>query len=784
MNTQIDFLLHQSIEHLQKGDLAMAEQSLLQVMHLESANSHALQFLGMIASQRGQYPRAIDYLTQSINLAPANFIASSNLGNIYAQIGEYEKALNAYSQSIQAEPRYEEAWFNRGNILYELGRINEAISHYDQALSLSPNHAPGWFIVGDKLNVIGRFEEALIRYDKAISLVPVYIEAWINKGVALQGLKRFDEAISHYDQAIYLAPNYAQAYSNKGNSLNELGRFEEAVAQHQKAIALKPDYVEAFYNLGIALSGLYRFEEAISNYDKAISIRPEYLDAWMNKGVVLQSLRRFDEAIENYAKLAQIKPEHAEAWLNLAANHSELKNYEQAIIGYQKALNLNQGLDWLRGDLLHACLKIADWENFTEHLEKISSDISSGKCAVNPFSLMGFMDNISLNSESARIYSKKKFPANNFLGPLSRSGNKQKICIGYYSPDFRDHPVAFLTAQLFELHNKDRFEIIAFSYSPDDGGLMRPRLEKAFNQFIDVSNMSDLEVAKLSRDLEIDIAVDLAGHTSGSRTGIFAYRAAPIQMNFLGYPGTIGADYIDYIIADRTLIPEQSQQFYTEKVIYLPDTYQPNDQKKEISDRKFTRQELGLPEKGFVFCCFNNSYKILPETFSRWMRILKAVEGSVLWLLEDHPMASENLRMEATKRDIDPFRLIFAKRALLPDHLSRHSQADLFLDTWPYNAHTTASDSLWAGLPILTLMGESLPSRVAASLLNAVGLPELISTSSEQYEVMAIDLAKNPEKLLELRKKLVSNRLRVPLFDTPLFAKNLEEAYVEIHGRY
>jgi predicted O-linked N-acetylglucosamine transferase (SPINDLY family) len=355
--------------------------------------------------------------------------------------------------------------------------------------------------------------------------------------------------------------------------------------------------------------------------------------------------------------------------------------------------------------------------------------------------------------------------------------------VGYFSADFKNHPVAFLAAQLFEIHDKSKFETYAFSLvnATDE---MRGRLQLAFDHFIDTQIMSDIEVAQLSRSLAINIAVDLTGITASSRTGIFSYRAAPIQVNYLGYPGTMGADYMDYIVADKILIPPQSQQSYSEKIVYLPNSYQVNDRQRLISARQFTRQELGLPEHGFIFCCFNNNYKILPTTFEAWMRILKAVEGSTLWLFQDNTWAVENLKKEAQKQGVDAQRLVFAERLSLPEHLARYRQADLFLDTFPYNSHTTASDALWAGLPVLTLMGRSFASRVAASLLNAIGLAELITQTQEEYEALAIELAMNPIKLKDIKLRLANNRLNTPLFDTPLFAKNIESAYIKMYERY
>ena len=339
-------------------------------------------------------------------------------------------------------------------------------------------------------------------------------------------------------------------------------------------------------------------------------------------------------------------------------------------------------------------------------------------------------------------------------------------------------------AELFELHDKTQFELFGFSFGPITNDEMRQRIEKSFDRFIEVGNKSDIEIAKLSRHFNIDIAVDLKGFTQDSRTGIFSYRAAPIQVNYLGYPGAMGAKYIDYIIADRTLIPVESQSCYSEKVVYLSDSYQVNDRRRIISDKQFSKEELGLPENGFVFCCFNNNYKILPTTFEGWMRILNAVDDSVLWLLQDTQLVVDNLKKEARKHGIDEQRLVFAERMLLSEHLARHRQADLFLDTLPYNAHTTASDALWAGLPVLTLKGKSFASRVAASLLNANDLPGLITETQQGYESLAIELALNPKKLADIKLKLANNNLTAPLFDTPLFTKKLEAAYIEMYERH
>ena len=427
-------------------------------------------------------------------------------------------------------------------------------------------------------------------------------------------------------------------------------------------------------------------------------------------------------------------------------------------------------------------MKICSWSGLAESLEDISKKVVAYK-KVNPFTLLSLSDDALLLKKSSVIYVQNKCPFNPILGPILKSPQSQKIRIGYFSADFRNHAVSLLTAELYELHDKNKFEIIAFSFGVDDKGPMRLRLSQAFNQFIDVSDMSDLEIAKLARDLQIDIAVDLGGHTQDSRTGIFSNRAAPIQISYIGYLGTMGAEYYDYLLADETIIPDVLQKFYAEKIVYLP-SYQVNDRKRTISERQFTREELGLPEDRFVFCCFNNNLKILPATFDGWTRILNAVKGSVLFLYADNEWAKANLIAEASLRGVDSARLVFGGRIPREEYLARYRVCDLFLDTFPYNAGTTASDALWTGLPVLTRMGRTFASRVAASLLNAIGLPELITNAQEEYEALAIELAMNPQKLADIKLKLAHTRLTTPLFDTPLFTKNLESAYTKMYERY
>jgi protein O-GlcNAc transferase len=739
---------------------------------------------GIALNNLNLYQESIYAYNEAIKLAPSFHEAWSNKSAPLNKLKRFLEASEACDKALSLKPDYAEGWSNKGNTLNELKRFDEAIAHYDKALSLKPDYHEGWSNKGVTLHELKRYDEAITHYDKALSLKPDYAEGWSNKGVTLHELKRYDEAITHYDKALSLKPDYAEGWSNKGNTLNELKRFDEAIAHYDKALSLKPDYHEGWSNKGVTLHELKRYDEAITHYDKALSLKPDYAEGWSNKGVTLHELKRYDEAITHYDKALSLKPDYAEGWSNKGNTLNELKRFDEAIAHYDKALSLKPDIDWIFGDLLHTKMKICSWSGLAESLEDISKKVVANERVVTPFPLLALNDDALLHQKSSKIYIQSRYPFNPVLGPILKRPQSQKIRVGYFSADFHNHATGYLMAELFELHDKSKFELVGLSFGPIVNDEMRQRLEKSFDQFIEVGRKPDVEVARLSRDLNIDIAVDLKGFTQDARTGIFAHRAAPIQVNYLGYPGTMGADYFDYIVADKTLIPLESQSCYSEKVIYLPNSYQVNDRKRLISDKKFTRQELGLPENGFVFCCFNNNYKILPTTFEGWMRILKVVEGSVLWLFQDNSWVAENLKKEAEKQGIAAYRLVFAERLPLPEHLARHRQADLFLDTFPYNAHTTTSDALWAGLPVLTLMGGSFASRVAASLLNAVGLPEFITITQDEYESLAIELAKSPQKLASIKQKLANNRLTSPLFDTPLFTKNLEAAYFNIMGRH
>jgi predicted O-linked N-acetylglucosamine transferase (SPINDLY family) len=462
----------------------------------------------------------------------------------------------------------------------------------------------------------------------------------------------------------------------------------------------------------------------------------------------------------------------------------DLKKLESAAINYEKAYNLQPQKYYSLGNLLHTQMHLCNWSNISSLQKNLPQKIANKLTVIEPFPLLSIIDNPELQLKCAEIYINHKFPENFDLPKISPYVGHSKIRIGYFSPDFRIHPVANLTAELYEIHDRDKFEVYAFSFGPDTKDEMNLRIKSGVDHFHDVRLLPHKEVALLSRSVELDIAVDLGGFTQDTRTGIFAMRAAPIQVNYLGYSGTMGAEYIDYLISDSTLIPKDKKHHYLEKIAYLPDSFMVNDTKNKASTREFTRKEAGLPEEGFVYSCFNHHYKITQSVFNSWMKILSQVEGSVLWLSDGNNTGVSNLKNEAEKRGVDSKRLIFAPRLdLREDHLNRIKLSDLFLDTLPYNAHATTSDALQVGLPVLTRIGKSFASRVAASLINSVNLPELITETQEQYEVMAIGLAKDKEKLKLIREKLKNNLPLSPLYDTPLYVKQLESAYEEMFER-
>jgi predicted O-linked N-acetylglucosamine transferase (SPINDLY family) len=743
-------LFAQALALHQAGRLADAENFYKQVLALNGKDLDTLNNLGTLYLQHGRIEEGIRLTTRSLEIKPDQPYAHMNLGNALQDLKRIDEALTSYNRAIVQMPDLAQAYYNRGNALSGLKRLEEALADYDRASALKSDYVQAYYNRGNVLKELARLEEALASYDRAIALKPDFVEAYNNRCYTLKELKRVDEALADCDRVIVLKPASAEAHFNRGNALRELHRLDEAVASYNRAIALTPDYADAYNNLGNSLRELKNLDDALACYERVIAISPNRADAYNNRGNVLQALNRYDEAVSSYDRAMAIKP--------------DLPN--------------------LTGAWLHSRMHCCEWNDLDNACARLIHTIELGEKASTPFFFLAIPSSPALQQRCARIFIDDDHSASTV--PLWRGEryDHDRIRIGYFSADFHNHATAHLMAELFERHDRSRFEIIGFSFGPPADDAWRQRLATAFDRFFDVRNRSDKEIAALARELEIDIAVDLKGHTQDARIGVFAFHPAPIQVSYLGYPGTLGANYIEYLIADHTLIPEDHQQYYDEKIVYLPHSYQANDSTKVISDKPFSRIELGLPEYGFVFCCFNNLYKITPDLFDIWMRLLCTIEGSVLWLLEGNVTAVNNLRLEAEKRGVSPDRLVFAPRMELAGHLARHRQADLFLDTFYYNAHTTASDALWAGLPVLTCLGGTFAGRVAGSLLKAVGLPELITRSREEYESLAIELASNAPRLAEIKTRLAENRMTHPLFDTAQFTRHIEGAYMNMYERY
>lgn len=631
--------------------------------------------------------------------------------------------------------------------------------------------------------MLGKTDDAVDHFRHALVLKPDFHEVRVNLGNMLREAGRLDEAQQALKAGLEIRPDHAGLLTGMANVEAALGHSDAAIGLFRRSIVANPKNAENYNYLGHVLAGLGRHTDALAIFRTAIQVRPEFAEAYAGMAQVLQAIDKLDMALAAYETAVKLAPNSAAIHINLAAFHANTSNPEKAAQHYEKAIALEpDNLNALASSLYYrAMLCIWDESRMRDLARLKTAEFQPRpKLSPSPFTIMTLFDDPELQMRAAAV-SVERLPARGNVDTFKPAAASGKIRLGYFSADFHNHATMHLIARLFELHDRSRFEVHAFSFAADDGeGGYRQRLVGNIDFFHDVSGKSVADIVALSRGLGIEIAVDLKGHTRDSRPGGFVGRAAPVQVNYLGYPGTCGSSDWDYIIADSTIVPPGQEAFYSEKLVALPDSYQVNDDRKVISERQFTRSECGLPEQGFVFCCFNSAYKITPAEFDIWMRLLKTVEGSVLWLLAATPTTVANLRFQAHARGIDPARLVFAERMPIADHLARHRLADLFLDTFVVNAHTTASDALWAGLPVLTMAGKGFAARVSASLLQATGLAELVADDRYSYERIALELAVDKARLAQLKAHLRANPARLPLFDSERFTRNLERAYDEM----
>lgn len=807
--------LDQALSLHEKGDVAGAAKLYRRIIDRNPRNLQALHFLGVAEAAAGNIERAKSLINRSLQSDAVNVQFIENYAAILHRAAEHDDLIRLCAHGLRFAPNSAILLQANAAALIALQRHAAAIEPLQKLVAGFPDQFQAHFMLGLALAKQRQYDTALAAYDHALRLNPSFAEAHLNKGTIHFANRRFAAALDAYDQALVLRPGYPGAHLGRGYALLQLRRQQDALAAIDRALALQPDFADAWTGRGNALLDLARLPEAAAAYDRALTIRPQLAAAWSGHGNILLRSGRHRDAEAAFARAIDADAAFAEAWLGRGTLALSLGRHRETVEALDRALDVNPGLvaAWtVRGQacylekryddalaswsqalaldpdqpaIVAACHRIrshhCDWAGFEASCAAIRQAVRDGH-AVAPFTFVAIASTPAEQLQCARSWIAGSLGSTAAAPPVA-SYRHDRIRIGYLSADFHQHATAQLMAGVFEHHDRSRFEVTALSIGPDDNSTMRRRITAAFERFVDLRAEGDDQAAALIRQLEIDILVDLKGYTQDARTGILAMRPAPIQVNYLGFPGTIGAGFIDYIIADRHVIPEQDFDHYAEKVVWLPNSYQANDTRRAIADHPAHRARHGLPEQAFVFCCFNDNYKITPDVFDGWMRILAAVEDGVLWLYEDNAVAAENLRREAAARGIDRDRLIFARRVDPDEHLARHRCADLFLDTLPYGAHTTASDALWSGLPVLSRLGESFAGRVGASLLHAIGLPELVVTTAAAYEQLAIELARNPGRLAELKARLDRNRPVAPLFDTAGFTRDLEQAYAAMLHR-
>jgi len=730
------------------------------------------------------------------------------LGHLRLHGGDPEEGLACLQRALAADPAQAAVHLSLGNALLQLKRPADAIPHYRHVTRQAPGDAAAHNNLSAALREAGHLDEALQACDRALALKPDYARAHNNRGNTLRDLQRLEDALQAYERAVALDPRYVIALHNRAALLRQLGRHDDAdqhdpfalgdqhmangqpqaaIACYDQQLRLQPGDLRALNNRGVAQLQLRLLSDARQSFEQVLQHTPGDAGALNNLGNVLREQGLLNEALDAYTRATEADPEGSVGWSNRANLLFDLKRPAEAVPCLDHVIALAPDPahvhDYALGNRWHGRRLCCDWQAAPEDTAAVLQAVRAGQRAIPPFALLSACDDPALHAQCAQRYAHDRFPPQPPLWPAGRiAADAPKLRIAYLSADFHEHATAYLMAGLFERHDRDRFELIALSYGPDDNSPMRQRLLRSFDHFEHARGLTDLAAAQRLRDLGVHIAIDLKGYTGQSRPGILAHRPAPIQVSWLGYPGTLGAPTIDYIVADRHVLPPDQHRHYTEQVATLPHSYQPTDDQRPVADTP-PRAALGLPNEGFVFCSFNNPYKLTPAFFNLWMRLLKQVPGSVLWLLGEPTQAADALRREAQARGMDPARLVFAPRAPQAEHLARLRQADLVLDTLPYNAHTTASDALWVGVPVLTCEGQAFAGRVAASLLRTAGLPELVTTDLTAYEALALQLARDPEALIRLQARVTAAR-HSPLFDTTRFTRDLERAYTEMWQRH
>lgn len=731
-----------------QGAAAQAAALYREILQTNPRHIDALHLLGVTETQLGRARQGMALICESLQINPDQPVAIANRGNALLASNRPEEALADYDRALGLLPDYALAHLGRGNALFALGRVLEALTSLDRTLHFVPEFVDALNARGNALMKLGRLAEAVASYDRALLQNPAHVHSLVNRSAARTELEMYGAALADGERAIALAPRFPEGHFARGHALLMLKRAGEALKSFDRVLDLSPDHAEAFTGRGQALADLHQTDAAIAAYDEALRLNPGLAAALFSRSLALSSQSRFEEAVASFRRLMRIEP------------------------GYPHTL----------GHCLHAQLQICDWTDYGEAVGKIVAAVEQGGQAEFAGPFLALTDSPGAQLRWARRLAER----HRAKEPPLWNGEvyaHDRIRVAYVSADFLEHPTSYLLAGVLERHDRERFETIGVSLRSDASSPMARRVRAALERVIDVGSRRDEEIARLMRDLEVDIAVDLMGYTAENRTNVFAYRPAPVQVNYLGFPATLGVPDIDYILADAFMIPEENRSDYSEQAVYLPECYQANDDRKLVAAGELTRLDMGLPASGFIWCSFHSTYKLTPSMFDVWARLLLAVPGSVLWMVGDKPAIERNLRREALARGVDPGRLIFARRLPYPTHLSRLRLADLCLDTLPYNGGATSSDALWAGVPIVTCAGRSYAARMSASLLRTLELPELVTHSLGDYERVALQLAQAPDRLAGLRDRLARNVATGPLFDAARFCRHLEAAFTAMVER-
>jgi len=744
-------LLKNAVQFIEKNQIELAK-NILKEGEVKFPNEFLfINLLAQISLKNKEIQSGINLLKRSLLINPKQPIVLFDLAIALSINNQLDEAILFFDKSIELDPKNLQVFMRKAITLNRLDRFNDSIDCYQKIIELNPNFIDAYINQAEILNSIGKLELSLSVYQKALEIDPKNAKLFIRYGNVFNNLERVDEALNAYKKSIEINSSNVGALVNIGYLLKKINKYNEAILYLKKSIEISVD-PEVYFNIGGANYSLGNYLEAIIYFDKAIKLKPDIMEAYLVKARALQALGKFDEAIIYYEKVEENKR-----------------------VFFKNSL----------GELLKIKQIVCDWSNFDNDKNKLELLLRENKSVAAPFVVCGLFGDPAIHKVCAEIYANDSFPLNDTLGQIKKYPKNKKIRIGYFSGDFSDHPVGLLIADILANHDKSKFELFGFSVTKKNNSETRIKIKNTFDEFIDLENHSDKDVALLAREKKIDIAIDLGGYTGRSRPGIFSMRAAPIQIIYLGYPGTTGTNYIDYIFSDKFIIPKESRQYYTEKIIYLPKSFQPNVEKLPVSNKFFTRESQGLPVTGFVFCCFNNSGKITPKMFKLWIRLLSNVPESVLWFPEFSDLTVNNLRNECKKLGMEPERLIFSSvEKYRKDHYERIKLADIFLDCYPYGGHSTVSDFLRNGIPVVTLKGRSIPNMVASSMLFNLSLSELITSSELDYEKLAIKLATSPEYLKEIKCKLISNIDSSSVFNIYEYTNSIESGYRQVYDRH